>query len=67
MFGREMKNMLVCRIAEERAALLAVPQIRWDEWYLTPLSHDAADVQTPVGIQIVHHPVIAAAFSPGHS
>ena len=59
MFGCEMKNMLMGRIREKRPALDAALQFFFDKGDLAPFGHQTTDVQTPVGVQIVHHPVIA--------
>src|SRR2546428_8819292 len=58
VFGREMKNMAMARITQEGTALHSFFELHRFKGHLAPLSHQAADVQTPVGVQVVHHPII---------
>src|SRR5881397_980032 len=54
-----MKDMTVAGITEKGSALHTLFQLVGLKGYLTPLRHQAADVQTPVSVQVVHHPIIA--------
>src|SRR4029450_2668134 len=49
MLGREVKDMLMGRIAEERTPLGALMQGRRDNGTRTPLGHETADLEAPVG------------------
>jgi hypothetical protein len=62
MCGRKMQHMLMGRIAEERPPLSPAAQLRGDKGDVAPLGDETAHVQAPVGVEIIHHPVIA-----GHS
>jgi hypothetical protein len=58
MFRREMKNMAVAWIAQKGLALRALFEFVGLKRYLTPACHQAADVETPVGVEVVQHPLI---------
>jgi len=58
VFGREMPYMLMRRIAQERAPLPPSLESLGAEGELAPRGHDAADLQAPVRIEIVDHPVL---------
>ena len=47
------------RIAEERPPLGASLQGLGDKGDRTPLGYETADFETPVGIEIIHHPIVA--------
>ena len=59
MFGRKMEHMLVRRIAQERPSLGTSAQRLGNERHAAPLGDQAADVEAPVGIEVIYHPVIA--------
>ncbi len=59
MLGRKMEDMLMGRIAQERASLHAALQSLGAVWNVTPLGDEPADRKAPVGIKIIHHPIIA--------
>ena len=59
MLGRKMEDMLMGWIAQERASLHAAPQSLGAVWNVTPLGDEPADRKAPVGIKIIHHPIIA--------
>ena len=59
MLGRKVKDMLMGRIAEERTPLGASMQGLRDKGDRTPLGHETADLEAPVGIEIIDHPIIA--------
>ena len=58
MFGRKMEHMLVHRITQERPPLGPLAQCLGNERHAAPLRDQAADVEAPVGIEVVHHPVV---------
>src|SRR5438270_14068207 len=53
-----MKDMAVAWMTQEGTALHTCFELLGFKGYLAPPSHQAADVQTPVGVQVVHDPVI---------
>jgi hypothetical protein len=55
---REMKDMTVIRVAQKGPALRSLLKRMGLKGHLAPVGHHAADVQTPVGVSVVHHPVI---------
>jgi len=59
MLGRKVKDMRMGRIAQECAPLDASLQVLGDKGDRTPLGHETADVQAPVGVEIIHHPIVA--------
>lgn len=59
MRGRKVKDMLMRRITQERAALASTRQGLGRTWEITPRCDKATHVQAPVGIEIVHPPIIA--------
>src|SRR4029450_11853536 len=54
-----MEDMLVSRIAQERPPLGTSAQRLRNAWHAAPLGDQTADVEAPVGIEIIHHPVVA--------
>jgi hypothetical protein len=50
MFGRKVEDMCMTWIAQEGPALY--------QGDLAPLRHHTADVKAPVGIEIIHHPIV---------
>jgi len=59
MLGRKVKDMLMGRVAEERPPLGAAMQGLGDKGDRTPLGHETTDLEAPVGIEIIHHPIVA--------
>ena len=59
MLGRTVQDMLRGRIVEERPPLGASMQGLGDHGDRTPWGHETADLATPVGIEIIHHPIVA--------
>ena len=59
MYGRKVKDMLMGRIAEERTPLGASMQGLREKGDRTPLGYETADLEAPVGIEIIHHPIVA--------
>src|SRR5712691_2495550 len=58
VFWREMKDMAVAWITQKGSALHAFFELLRLTGHLAPPSHQATDVQTPVGVQVVHDPII---------
>src|SRR6266404_557844 len=59
MFGREMENMFVGRITQERAPLNSPQQVFFDEGDVTPLGYELTNFQAPMRVQVVQDPVVA--------
>ena len=57
--GRNMEPMLVSRSAQERPPLGPAAQRLGTAWHAAPLGDQAADVEAPLGMEIIHHPVVA--------
>src|SRR5712691_3608661 len=58
MFWCKMEHMLMGRVTQECPSLLPPVQGFREEGESTPRGHKAADVQAPVRIQVIEHPVI---------
>lgn len=56
---REMEHDTVTRIAQERTPLRPTLEVFFYQGKLAPPGHQAADLQTPVCVQVVHNPVVA--------
>src|SRR5438132_12252625 len=54
-----MKDMAVAWIAQKGLALRPLFELLRRKGHLAPASHQATDIETPMGIQVVHHPIIA--------
>jgi len=59
VFGRKVEDMLMTWIAQECSALHTLVQVLGHKGHLAPLRHHTAAVQAPVGVEIIHHPVIS--------
>lgn len=59
MLGRKVEHMLMGRIAQEGPPLHASQEGLGEERDLTPLGHETADLETPVGIEIIDDPIVA--------
>jgi len=59
MLGRKVEHRLMGRIAQECPPLHASQEGLGDERNLTPLGYEPADLETPVGIAIIDHPIVA--------
>src|SRR5207245_3367293 len=59
MFRRKMEEMLMGWIAQECSPLFPPAQGLGNAGEITPRRHEAADVQAPMRIEIIDHPVIA--------
>ena len=58
MFGRKMEDMLMGRITQERPPLHTSAQVLGHQGHVAPLGDQTADIEAPVGIEIIHHPVV---------
>ena len=58
MLGRKVKDRLMSRIAKKRPPLGASLQSLRDQGDCTPAGHETADLETPVGIEMIHHPIV---------
>src|SRR4029434_3087755 len=59
MLGRKVKDMLMGRIAEERTPLGASLQGLGAQVDTLPVGDETADLDAPVGIEIIDHPIVA--------
>ena len=59
MFGGKVEAMLMGRIAQEGTPLHTTVQGLLYTGHVAPLGDQPADLEAPVGIEIVHYPVIA--------
>jgi len=59
MLGRKVEHMLMGRIAEEHSSLCASVEGFGAEGDLTPVSYETADLEAPVGIEIIDDPIVA--------
>ena len=57
MFGRKVEHMLMARIAQERPPLHRGAGLG-NTGHLAPLGDQTTDREAPVGIEIIHHPVV---------
>ena len=53
-----MKHMAVAWIAQKGPALRPFFELSGFKRHLAPARHQAADIQTPVGVEVVHHPIV---------
>ena len=53
----EMEHMLVSRVRQEGTPLLTRRKSAGDEGDIAQFGHDTADVQTPMGVEIIQDPV----------
>ena len=60
MFGRKVEHMLMARITQERPPLHTSTQGLSNKGHLAPLSDQTADIEAPVGIEIINYPVVAS-------
>jgi len=58
MLGRKVEHMLMGRIAQKRAALDAALQRGGAIRDVTPLGDETTNVEAPMGIEIVDHPIV---------
>ena len=59
MFGGKVEDMLMGRIAQESAPLHTSAQVLRHKGHLAPLGDQTADREAPMGIEIIHHPIVA--------
>jgi len=59
VFRRKMEHMSMAWIAQEGSSLHAAAQVSGHIRDLTPLRHAATDREAPMGIEIIHHPIVA--------
>ena len=59
MVGRKVEHMLMARIAQGRPPLHAAAQVLGNKRHPAPLGDQTADREAPMGIEILHHPVVA--------
>lgn len=59
VFGRKMADRFGRRVAQERPPLGTSAQCLGNAWHATPLGDQTADVEAPMGMEIIHDPVVA--------
>ena len=59
VLGREVEHMLVFGIGQEGASLVAGTEVFFVEGQAVELSHEFANVQAPMGVQVVENPMEA--------
>ena len=59
MLGRKVQHRLMGRIAEERTPLCAAVHSLGGQGDRTPLGHETADRETPMGIESIDDPIVA--------
>lgn len=59
MFGGKVEDMLMGRIAQKGTPLHTTVQVLRYTGHVAPLGDQAADREAPMGIEIIHHPVVA--------
>ena len=57
MFGREMEHMLVTRIGQKGTSFGAGAQVSFAAGHTVQPSEEFADIQAPVGVQVVEDPM----------
>jgi hypothetical protein len=60
MFGRKVEHMLMARITQERPPLHTSTQGLGNKGHLAPPSDQPADIEAPVGVEIINDPVVAS-------
>ena len=58
MFGRKVEDMLMARITQEGPPLHTAAESVDHQGYLAPLGNHTADIETPVGVEVIHYPVV---------
>src|SRR4030095_11887292 len=59
MFGSKVEDMCMGRIAQEGTPLYAAAQVLRHTGHVAPLGDHTANLEAPVGLEILHHPVVA--------
>jgi len=57
MRRREVEHMLVGRISQKGSPLVACLQVSRNEGDVAQLGHDTTDLQAPMSVQVIQHPV----------
>lgn len=58
MFGGKVEHMLMARIAQESPPLSTPAEVFGNTGHLAKLGDQTADIEAPVGIEIIQHPVV---------
>jgi hypothetical protein len=58
MLGRQVQDLRRSRIAKQRPPLGASLQSLGDPGDGPPAGHETADLETPVGLEMIHHPIV---------
>src|SRR5215469_1106849 len=58
MFGRKVEHMLMARITQECSPLHTAAEVVDHKGHLAPLGDYTADLEAPVGVEVIHHPVV---------
>jgi hypothetical protein len=58
MFGRTMADRLMGRITQARPPLHTSAQVLGHKGHVAPWGDQPADLEAPVGIEMIHHPVV---------
>src|SRR5215470_14749551 len=58
MLGRKMEYMLMARIPQECPPLPTSAEVVDHKGHLARLGHHTADIEAPVGVEVIHHPVV---------
>ena len=58
MFRRKMKDMLMGLITQECPPLHPSAQVLGHKGHVAPVGDQTADLKAPVGIEIIHYPVV---------
>ena len=59
VFRGKVEHMRMGRVAQKGTPLDTAAQVLRHTGHVAPLGNQTADLQAPVGIEIVHHPVVA--------
>jgi len=59
MYGGKVEHMLMARIAQESPPLCPSMEVGGHKGHLAPLGDQTADVQAPVGVEVIQHPGVA--------
>ncbi len=59
VFGGKVEDMLMGRIAQEGTPLHTALEVLHDKGDVAPLGDPPADREAPVGIEVIHHPIVA--------
>ena len=59
MFGRQVEHMFMARIAQEGPTLHPAVQVLRHKGHVAPLRDQTTDLEAPVRIEMIHHPIVA--------